>query len=119
MFNNYDIGSYLIFHLFPHIRPFVDNRPESYSVRFFKDVYVPMQEDEKIWKRVDGQYNFNAIYFYRHDITPWAQPFLIRRLKDPAWIPVFVDNYCLILLKRNNKNKEIINKLQSGDYIGI
>jgi len=31
IFNNYDIGSYLIFHLFPNHRVFIDNRPEAYS----------------------------------------------------------------------------------------
>jgi hypothetical protein len=112
IFNNYDIGGYLIYHLFPEHKVFVDNRPEAYSVSFFKDTYVPMQEDENMWKKVDKQYNFNAIYFYRHDFTPWAQPFLIKRLQDPLWAPVFVDNYTLILLKRNEKNKRLIQSYE-------
>jgi hypothetical protein len=112
IFNNYDIGGYLIYHLFPQERVFVDNRPEAYSVSFFKDIYVPMQEDENSWKKVDKQYNFNAIYFYRHDFTPWAQPFLIKRIKDPLWAPVFVDNYTLILLKRNEKNRRLIQSYE-------
>jgi len=49
IFNNYDIGAYLIFHLFPKERVFVDNRPEAYSNKFFTDTYIPMQENEKIW----------------------------------------------------------------------
>lgn len=108
IFNNYDIGSYLIYHLFPRHKVFVDNRPEAYSVSFFKDTYIPMQEDEKVWERMDNQYNFNAIYFYRHDMTPWAQPFLIQRIGDPKWAPVFVDDYSLILLKRNIRNERLI-----------
>ena len=36
VFNNFDVGSYLIFYLFPEERPFVDNRPEAYPVEFFK-----------------------------------------------------------------------------------
>ena len=108
IFNNYDIGGYLIYYLFPEHRVFVDNRPEAYSVAFFKETYVPMQEDEEVWENVDSQYNFNAIYFYRHDYTPWAQPFLIKRIQDTQWAPVFVDNYTLILLKRNAKNRRLI-----------
>jgi hypothetical protein len=108
IFNNYDIGGYLIYELFPREKVFVDNRPEAYSVSFFKEVYVPMQENEDVWRKVDSQYNFNAIYFYRHDFTPWAQPFLIKRLQDPQWAPVFVDNFTLILLKRNEKNRRLI-----------
>ena len=108
IFNNYDIGGYLIYHLFPSERVFVDNRPEAYSVSFFTNIYVPMQEKEDVWKRVDEQYQFNVIYFFRQDMTPWAQPFLIRRLKDPFWAAVFVDDYAIIFLKRNEKNAALI-----------
>ena len=49
IFNNYDIGGYLIFHLYPE-KIFVDNRPEAYPTSFFQDVYIPMQENNDIWK---------------------------------------------------------------------
>ncbi len=108
VFNNYDIGGYLIYHLFPRERVFVDNRPENYSVSFFKDVYVPMQENDDVWQKMEKRYGFNAIYFYRHDMTPWAQSFLIRRIRDVRWAPVFVDDYTIIFLKRNPKNARLI-----------
>ncbi len=112
IFNNYDIGGYLIFHLFPEQRVFVDNRPEAYSVSFFKDIYEPMQRDEKKWSNIDQRYDFNCIYFYRHDITPYAQPFLINRINEHKWAPVFVDDYIIILLKRNKKNETTIKKYE-------
>lgn len=108
IFNNYDIGGYLIYHLYGQEKVFVDNRPEAYSVAFFKNVYIPAQEDEKAWQEVSQKYHFNTIYFYRRDATPWAQPFLIERIKDPEWIPVYVDNYVLILVKNNGQNQDII-----------
>ncbi len=111
-FNNYDIGGYLIFHLFPAHRVFVDNRPEAYSASFFTDVYVPMQENEAVWRKVDAQYGFNLIAFHRHDLTPWGQPFLIRRVDDPAWAPVFVDQDTIIFLKRNERNQSVINRFE-------
>jgi hypothetical protein len=110
--NNYDIGSYLIFHLFPDEKVFVDNRPEAYSSQFFKDMYVPLQENEDVWRKVDHQYGFNVIYFYRLDMTPWAQAFLIRRLDDPMWAPIYVDNYTLILLRRTKQNANMISNYQ-------
>lgn len=112
IFNNYDIGSYLIFHLFPEHRVFVDNRPEAYRAAFFKEVYLPMQEDETIWRRADAQYGFNAIVFHRHDLTPWGQSFLIRRIDDPLWVPVFVDHDTLILLERNERNRLAIERFE-------
>ena len=112
IFNNYDIGGYFIYYLFPNRRAFVDNRPEAYSVSFFKDIYEPMQEKEETWLEMEKKYGFNCIYFYRHDNTPHAQPFLIRRINDPSWAPIFVDNYTIILVKRNNKNAALIKQFE-------
>ena len=119
VFNNYDIGSYLIFNLFPKEKVFVDNRPEAYPTEFFKNVYIPMQEKEEVWKQYQKKYNFNVIYFYRRDMTPWGQNFLIKRLKDPLWIPIYVDNYVIIYLKNTNENKDIIKKFKLPEKIFI
>jgi hypothetical protein len=53
-----------------------------------------------------------VIYFYRHDQTTWGQPFLIRRIDDPAWAPVFVDGYTIILAKRGGVNQGVIEKFE-------
>ncbi len=107
--NNYDIGGYLIWHLYPRQRVFVDNRPEAYSARFFEQVYVPLQENEDAWRRVDDQYRFNAICFYRLDATPWAQHFLIERVQDAAWAPVFVDDNTVLFLRRQGPDQPVID----------
>lgn len=112
IFNNYDIGSYLIYYLYPEQRVFVDNRPEAYPASFFKKIYIPLQENEQKWKEIDKRYNFNVIFFYRHDATPWGQNFLVKRVFDPKWAPVYVDEYCIILLKRNGVNKPTIQKYE-------
>ncbi|MFH1402305.1 MAG: hypothetical protein ABIG87_01625 [Patescibacteria group bacterium] len=112
IFNNYDIGGYLIYHLFPQEKVFVDNRPETYPADFFQSVYVPMQEDEQIWKEKNKEYDFNAIIFYLRDATPWGQKFLIARVQDENWTPVFADNSIIIFLKNNEMNKEVIEQYE-------
>lgn len=110
IFNNYDIGGYLIYHFFPEERVFVDNRPEAYSVSFFKERYIPMQQDESVWQKENQLNNFNVIFFSHHDVTPWGQNFLVERIKDPSWIPVFIDNFAIIFLEDNQVNQPIIEK---------
>lgn len=112
IFNNYDIGSALIYGLYPQERVFVDNRPEAYPASFFEQTYIPMQENEDVWKKQNEQYGFNAIFFYHRDATPWAQKFLIARVQDPAWAPVYTDDFSIIFLKRNEKNKKIIEQYE-------
>lgn len=110
IFNNYDIGSFLILYLYPSQKVFVDNRPEAYPNQFFKETYIPMEENDAIWKKQDEKNSFNAIFFSYRDYTPWGQNFLKERLSDPEWAPVFADNYAIILLKRNEQNESIIEK---------
>lgn len=112
VFNNYDIGGYLIYYLYPRAKVFVDNRPEAYPAAFFHDIYIPMQEDENKWHEQDAKYNFNTIFFWRNDLTPWGQKFLITRIKDPAWAAVYLDNYAIIFLKRIETNKAVIAKYE-------
>ncbi len=110
IFNNYDIGGYLIYHLFPQEKVFVDNRPETYPAEFFQDVYILMQEDDSVWQEKSDEYGLNSIIFYWHDATPWGQRFLITRIQDDDWVPVFVDERVIIFLKQNELNQETIKK---------
>ena len=111
IFNNYDIGGYLIFNIYPE-KVFVDNRPEAYGADFFKNTYIPMQESQKKWQQIDKTYQFNAIFFSHRDYTPWGQMFLVSKINDNNWAPVFVDNYNIIFLKRNERNSRTIKKYE-------
>jgi len=112
IFSNYDIGGYLIYHLGAQEKVFVDNRQEAFPPEFFQDVYIPMQEKPAVWNAMSGKYGFNVIYFYRHDITPWGQGFLIDRVRDPAWAPVFVDDYAIIFVRRGSINQGVIDHFE-------
>ena len=107
IFNNYDNGSYLIFHLYGQEKVFVDNRPEAYPSAFFK-TYEALQRDETTWQDALKEYQFNTIFFDRRDMTEWAQPFLIKRLQDPEWAPVYVDTASIILVRRTPQNEALI-----------
>ncbi|MDO8483113.1 MAG: hypothetical protein Q7S86_04840 [bacterium] len=110
IFNNYDIGGYLIFHLYPREKVFVDNRPEAYPAEFFQKTYIPMQENEEAWKAANEKYHFNAIVFSHGDATPWGRQFLNAQVNDKEWAPVFLDNHIVIFLKRNEFNLPLIKK---------
>jgi hypothetical protein len=112
IFNNYDIGSYLIFHLYPKEKVFIDNRPEAYPAEFLQDIYIKSQEDPEVFKQIDKKYNFNTVFFYLNDATPWGQNFLITLVDNPDWTPVFVDRFSIIFVKNNEINKAITEKFK-------
>ncbi|MDP4001712.1 MAG: hypothetical protein Q8P69_01555 [bacterium] len=100
VFNNFDVGSYLIWKLYPNQKVFVDGRPEAYSVDFFQKIYIPMQQSPELWQKYSDQYKINYIFFDYHDITPWAQTFLSFISQDKNWPLVYQDNSVVIFLRR-------------------
>lgn len=97
--NNYDVGSFLIYSLYPEYRVFVDNRPEAYSEDFFKKIYIPLQENENVWQTELERNNFQAIVWGYRDITPWSQVFIESRLSDPLWHIAYQDERIIVLIK--------------------
>jgi hypothetical protein len=112
IFNNFDVAGYLVYYLFPEQRVFVDNRPEAYPAAFFTDVYFPMQSDEAKWAAISRQYGFNAIVFNYRERSPRGEQFIIRRVLDPLWAPVYFDKDIIILAKRDGPNQPVIARYE-------
>ncbi len=96
IFNNYDLGSYLIYHLHPDFPVFTDNRPEAYGKHFFSNIYVPMQKDEEEWEKQLDMYDFKTIIFGVRDITPWAQIFMEKISANREWQLAYSDQFIKI-----------------------
>jgi hypothetical protein len=111
IFNNYDLGSALIFWLYPQEKVFVDNRPEAYSESFFTKIYKPLQTDPLKWQDYNAQYKFKTIYFSYTDSTPWAQQFLRTILNDQHWALVYFDRFTIILVNKESTDPATIKKL--------
>lgn len=110
IFNNFDIGSYLAYRLYPNIKVFIDGRPEAYPAEFIQKTYIPMQQDPSIFKKTIRQYGFNAIVFSHTDQTPWARSFIASIMQDIQFVPILLDQDIIILVKDSNDNKELIKR---------
>ena len=119
IFNNFDIGGYLIWKLYPQEKVFVDNRPEAYSIKFFNEIYKPMQESKEKWLEFSNKYEINFIFFGHTDATLWGDSFLRHIVKNPDWKIVYINEDAIILVKNNNKNSEIISKFSVTDKNAI
>ena len=116
IFNNFDIGSYLDYRLYPKEGVFVDGRPEAYPADFFQKEYIPMQEDPKIFEQVDKKYHFNTIFFGYTDQTPWANAFLIAILKNPSWKLIYF-NESIVIIVKDTPNNQSLPALSEADSI--
>jgi hypothetical protein len=68
-----------------------------------------MQADNNVWAVKAKELDFQVIFFYRLDMTEWGQRFLVQRISDPEWAPIFVDGYTLIMARRGGANQAIID----------
>lgn len=111
IFNNFDIGSYLDFRIYPNQKVFIDGRPEAYPASFIQNIYIPMQTDKNKFDLIDKQYHFQTIFFSHTDQTPWAETFLKQISQNRSWHLVYLDDFTVIYTK--NKN---IKSLIKTDY---
>jgi len=110
IFNNFDVGSYLIYALYPRERVYVDNRPEAYPATFFAEDYYPILVDDEKWRRSLDTRRFNAIVINPSGRSVAAENFTVRRMLDPDWAAVFFDKDILILTRRYGVNQPVIAK---------
>ena len=99
IFNNFDIGSYIIYRGYPKYKVFVDGRPEAYPAEFFQNTYIPMQSDYAKFKIEEEKWGFKTIIFSITDQTPWGRNFLQEAAKDKSWKMVYLDNFMVVLEK--------------------
>lgn len=108
IFNNYDIGGYLVFGLYPDYQVFVDNRPEAYPASFFTDIYISAQTFATKWQELDDYYHFGTIVVTHTDLTQWGRVFVHRRLSDATWVPVFKDDQVIVFVRSIPQNADLI-----------
>lgn len=121
IYNNFDIGSYIIYRGYPRYRVFVDGRPESYPASFFQKTYIPSQENPQVFANLDLKYNFQTIIFSITDQTPWGKSFLNSITQNPAWTTVYFDKFIIILMKTDRLSEYklqpvVLNNLNPISY---
>ncbi len=121
IFNNFDIGSYILYRGYPKYKVFVDGRPEAYPKEFFQNTYIPMQSDYQRFKLEEVKWNFKTIIFSHTDQTPWGRAFLQNVIKDKDWKTVYIDDFVIVLVKegvlKDNGLKEVdLSKLSADMY---
>jgi tetratricopeptide (TPR) repeat protein len=114
IFNAYNFGGYMIWHLWPDIPVFIDGRtPTVYSDDFFW-LFRQGLENEKMWKRLVDEYAIDIVLI--DDTRDTGYSSFVKQLDDdPSWSIVAFDDVSVLYLKDKPKFKEII-KLYKFKY---
>lgn len=112
IFNNFDIGGYLIYKLYPQYTFFIDNRPEAYPRQFIENVYKGLQIDKNLQDKIFKKYSIKTVIFAYTDQTQWAEIFLRNIINDKNWRMVYVDKTAVIF----SQDQELADIREKKDY---
>lgn len=104
MFNSYNWGGYLIWHLYPDYPVFIDGRTDLYDDEFIRE-YVKVTLVKPGWRKVLDQYGVNFILIESDSILA---AFLAE---GDEWQSVYADTVATVFLRNTPQNRDLLSKL--------
>jgi len=109
LFNNYGDGGYLIWHLYPQHRLFIDGRtPNLYDNNFYW--YYRSLNNDNIFEKISGTYQFNLA------LLPNGSQLANKLSDNDEWALVFFDNASQVLTRRSTSTSEFIEDHEYTTY---
>jgi hypothetical protein len=108
-YNDFETGDALAYRIYPQL-VFVDSRPEAYPASFFKSVYTPMQDDPRIFEKLDITYHFNALLILYIIDVPGGHSLLKYLVNSSNFKLIYLDEYMVLLVRNTAANKELIDR---------
>lgn len=110
LFNTFNHGSYLIYHLFPANHIFIDGRTELYNNEFFEDYFRILYADTLTIDKLLVKYQINTILI-SGNLSVLEE--LIEYLgQSREWVLVYVNEDSLIFIRQIIQNKDLIEQLR-------
>jgi hypothetical protein len=103
MFNSYNWGGYLIWHLYPDYPVFIDGRTDLYDDEFIRE-YVEVTLARPGWREVLDRYGVNLILIESDSILA---AFLAE---GDEWQRIYSDDIASIFLRNTAQNATLISK---------
>ena len=104
MFNSYNWGGYLIWHLYPDYPVFIDGRTDLYDDQFIRE-YVKVTLAKPGWLEVLNQYRVNFILIESDSILA---AFLAE---GDEWQSVYADTVATVFIRNTPQNRHLLSKL--------
>jgi hypothetical protein len=114
LFNDYGIGGYLVWALYPQWKTFIDGRNLDANVsRHYKAIaFVSMDvaDGKPLYEMLIEQYQIDVIAMRTSVSNGNLQPLLRVLLSSPDWTPVFQDWMSFVLVRNTPNNKTPIQQ---------
>ena len=101
MYNTFHFGGYLMYHLGPAVKVFIDGRTGN----LYDDAHVrDMMEIRQVWPRVFARWNIQYAITQHGEVEDGL-------VADPHWSLVFFDDAALVLVRNDGPNADLARRL--------
>ncbi|MGI8908786.1 MAG: hypothetical protein ACR2IE_20125 [Candidatus Sumerlaeaceae bacterium] len=109
MFNSYHYGAYLLYHLGPETKVFIDGRVDTYDAQVFVDDRA-IEAGQMTLEQAEAKYKLNTWVL---DARPGYDPGqMVRRLAaNPKYVPVFADASAIVFVRRAPETAAYLQKI--------
>jgi len=107
LFNNYDIGAYLIFRGYS---VFIDGRNADYGTAFTENA-MKAGYDPALWAQLEQTYGFTISIVDFIGIGNPNLPYVQHLDQNPQWALVYLDDWVAVYLKRGPSQEALIERL--------
>ena len=122
VFNDYNLGGYLIWRLGPHYPVYFDGRAVPFGAdRFFRmRTLMNTSPDSREWQQEADRYGINTLIFSLERSVGMGGLSLRRLCDSPAWRPVYLDEVSVVFLRQRAENARWLDRLEiSCDQVEI
>jgi len=109
MFNEYNVGGYLIYRLFPDYLVYQDGRVDVYGPDLFRE-YKMIESGNSKWRAAVTQRNLN-FFVLTYGGTKFPDNLAQQLDDDPEWDLVHFDNTCLVYVRNSGPNHALARRL--------
>lgn len=108
VFNNYDLGSYLMWRFHPGRGVFVDGRNDLYGEEFMSAVHKRVLSEPLYWERVASDFGINCAIIRHHALEVKD---LLRTLhSSKEWVPCYIDELCIVFLRDSAPLDDLVRR---------
>ncbi len=114
MYNPYEWGGYMIWHLYPNYKVFIDGRANTvYPESVYKESLISMRGDVG-WEKILNKYKINFVICnkFLRDVNNHHLPDVLQ--KSPQWYLIFEDDVEMIFVKNTPKNYKLIERAKKN-----
>lgn len=116
MFNQYDIGSFIIWKWYPQRKVFIDGRNQVYPVAFYQE-YLSVNTSSERLEQVMDKYEINFIILLNQAQPPPHPKGVYDFLSESdRWRLIYWDDMFLVYLKNTPENRAVIEQYEFRYY---